>query len=108
MRRSRWPNLSPDELVDRCSAWAAEHDVDVVVVFDGGDTSERRVDDRCVVLGSGAASADALLEARAEELAAGGQPHWLVTSDRALRAAAGDAAERTVGGGAFLRELGAA
>lgn len=30
---------------------------------------------------------------------------WLVTSDRALRAAAGEHAARQIGGGAFLGEL---
>jgi hypothetical protein len=33
------------------------------------------------------------------------RPYWLVTSDRALREAAGSEAERTIGGGRFAQEL---
>jgi hypothetical protein len=33
--------------------------------------------------------------------------HWLVTSDRELRERAGSGAERVIGGGSFLRQLGA-
>ena len=105
MRRSRWPNLSRDELVDRCRAWAAANDLDVVVVFDGGEPAERRVDERSVVAGTGPESADDWLVRRAAGLAAGGRPYWLVTSDRALRAAAGTRAERTIGGGSFLQDI---
>ena len=47
-------------------------------------------------------SADDWLAAHAGEYA----PYWLVTSDRELRERAGGGAERILGGGAFLRELG--
>ena len=105
VRRSRWPNLSPDELVEACCAWAAANGVRVLVVFDGGEPEERRVEDRCAVTGSGRESADAVLDRRAAKLHAQHVPYWLVTSDRELRAAAGVHADRTIGGGAFVREL---
>jgi predicted RNA-binding protein with PIN domain len=107
VRRSAWPNISADELVERCRAWAAANDVDAIVVFDGGEPSERTVDERCTVARSGFESADEWLERRAAELYAAGRVYWLVTSDRALRVAAGRDAERTIGGGSFLRDLGA-
>jgi predicted RNA-binding protein with PIN domain len=91
--------------VERCCAWAAANAVRVLVVFDGGEPAERAIDDRCTVAGSGAGTADEWLERRAADLQATGRRYWLVTSDRALRAAAGREAERTIGGGAFLREL---
>jgi predicted RNA-binding protein with PIN domain len=105
VRRSRWPNLSRDELVERCCEWAAREGMRAVVVFDGGEPGEERVDERCSVAGTGGESADDWLVRRAAELAADARAYWLVTSDRALRAAAGDQAERTIGGGSFLREL---
>ena len=105
VRRSRWPNVSRDELVALCSGWAAANRARVLVVFDGGDRAERAVDERCTVAGSGGESADARIERRAAELHATGARYWLVTSDRALRAAAGVGAERTIGGGSFLQEL---
>jgi hypothetical protein len=69
-------------------------------VFDGPAPVE--ADD---VVGTGDMSADDWLVQRSRKLGAAGQAYWLVTSDRALRAAAGERAERIVGGGAFLREL---
>ena len=79
--------------------------MDAVVVFDGGSTDERRVAERCAVVGSGGETADEAIERRAKALAADGRPYWLITSDRALRAAAGGAADRTIGGGAFVKEI---
>jgi predicted RNA-binding protein with PIN domain len=105
VRRSRWPNLSPDELVERCREWAARNGARVVVVFDGGKPGERFVDDRCAVVHTGGELADDWIARRATELHAAGRRYLLVTSDRGLRAAAGDQAERTIGGGSFLREL---
>jgi hypothetical protein len=96
VRRSRWPNLSKRELVERARDWADEQGVDVVVVFDG-PAPEDAPD-----LVAGEPSADDWLATHAAELA----PYWLVTSDRELRRRAGTRAERIVGGGAFLRELG--
>ena len=97
VRRSRWPNLSREELVERARAWAAANAHDLLVVFDG----QAPEDAPDIVV---APSADDWLAAHAAEY----EPYWLVTSDRELRRRAGGRAERVVGGGAFLRELLAA
>jgi hypothetical protein len=68
----------------------------------------RRTGERCLVVGIGAESADEGIEREAADLAASRTPSWLVTSDRALRNAAGRDAERTIGGGSFARTLTAA
>ena len=108
--RSRWPNLGEDELVERCRAWAAERGHRAVVVFDGEApgalVGEHALDEHCDIVGSGGESADAWLVRTARHRLAH-RRFWLVTSDRALRAAAGEEAERVVGGGTFLRELDA-
>ena len=107
--RSEWPNIPEQELVELCRARAASDGSRVVVVFDRlapGDTvGEREVGPNCAVVGTGDESADAWLEREAAALAGAGRRYWLVTSDRALRAAAGAHAERTIGGGTFAREL---
>jgi hypothetical protein len=95
VRRSRWPNLTREELVDRVRAWARENDVDELIVFDGrapGDADD---------LVAGRPTADDWLAAHAHEYA----PYWLVTSDRELRRRAGAAAERIIGGGRFVEGL---
>jgi predicted RNA-binding protein with PIN domain len=108
--RSRWPNLGEQELVDLCRAWGAAHGHPVVLVFDGrapgGVVGVKELDEICAVVGSGPESADDWIARRAAELAAAGEPYWLVTSDRELRERARHDARRTVGGGRFLRELG--
>jgi predicted RNA-binding protein with PIN domain len=110
--RSRWPNLPSDEVVERTERWAREEGARAILVFDGrapgGLVGEREAGERLVLVGTGEESADDWIVRRAAELAARGEPYWLVTSDRAVRAAAGGAAERTIGGGSFVRELGAA
>jgi rRNA-processing protein FCF1 len=93
VRRSKWPNVAPDELVRLVRAWAERAEVDAVVVFDG------RAPDGAV--GTEGETADDWI-ARAAAEADG---YWLVTSDRGLRARAGERAERVVGGGSFLREI---
>ncbi|MBA2615893.1 MAG: hypothetical protein H0U90_09010 [Actinobacteria bacterium] len=98
VQRSRWPNVSDEELVRRCRAWATEHETEAEVVFDG-----RAPED---AIGTGRESADDWIARRATELHVAGTPYWLVTSDRELRRRAGEHAERTIGGGGFLRELG--
>ena len=93
VRRSLWPNLSREELVDRVREWAAHEGHEVLIVFDGEPPEDapdlvgsRNADDRIV------------------ELAAGvDRPWWLVSSDRGLRARLGDAPARIVGGGSFVR-----
>lgn len=102
--RSRWPNIPERRLVELCTAWARAAGHRAVLVFDGTAPAGES-DEHCDVVGSGAESADTWLERRAAELETGEQPYWLVTSDRALRAVAGRHAQRTIGGGAFVREL---
>ena len=105
VRRSQWPNLSDEELVERVRAWAERHEHESVIVFDrtapGGTVGSERLDERTTLVGSGPESADEWLigEVPAHPGA------WLVTSDRALRGSAGGSAGRVVGGGSFLREL---
>jgi predicted RNA-binding protein with PIN domain len=105
--RSEWPNRSEDELVEACCAWAAREGHRAVLVFDGGAPRGRDTE-RCRVIGTGAETADERLEHLAAELAAAGRQYWLVTSDRALRAAAGRDAARLIGGGTFLGLIRAA
>jgi len=107
--RSEWPNMPDRELLERCRTWANEHGRRAVVVFDhkapGGLVGERELDERCVLVGTGSESADEWIARAAAEHAAEGRRYWLVTSDRTLREVAGRRAERTIGGGSFLREL---
>lgn len=101
--RSQWPNIPEDELVELVAAWARTEGVRAVLVFDGTAPSARGAE--VEVVGSGRESADDWIARAAAGLAACSEPYWLVTSDRALRAAAGAAAERVIGGGSFAREL---
>ena len=84
VRRSVWPNVSRERLVELVRRWAEERGYDSLVVFEGEDES---ADDRIV------------------REAARLERYWLVTSDRELRRRAGAAAERVIGGGSFVREL---
>jgi hypothetical protein len=93
VQRSQWPNLSDEELLERCRDWAERHGHEVVLVFDGEAPAG--------AIGSGSESADDWLIREVPKHPGA----WLVTSDRALREAAGSNAERIVGGGAFLAEL---
>jgi predicted RNA-binding protein with PIN domain len=102
--RSQWPNIPEDELVTLACEWAARHGLRAVVVFDGR-APEVSTGEHCTVVGTADESADDWLTRRAGELREEGRPFWLVTSDRALRDAAGAGAERTIGGGSFANEL---
>jgi hypothetical protein len=93
--RSRWPNVPEAELVERCRSWAEREGVQVLLVFDGRAPEG--------AIGTEGESADDWIARAGIELE---EPYWLVTSDRDLRERAGRRAERTIGGGAFLRELG--
>jgi hypothetical protein len=84
VRRSRWPNVARDELEQLVRTWAEARGVDAEVVWEGPK------------------SADDLIAERAADME---DELWLVTSDRGLRARVPGAA-RTIGGGAFLGELG--
>jgi predicted RNA-binding protein with PIN domain len=102
--RSQWPNIPEEELVELACAWAERNGVRAVVVFDGRAPAGPE-GDSCLVVGTMGESADDWLVRRAEELRAAATPFWLVTSDRELRRAAGEGAERTIGGGSFANEL---
>ncbi len=93
VQRSQWPNLSDEELLERCRDWAERNGHEVVLVFDGEAPAG--------AIGSGAESADDWLIREVPKHPGA----WLVTSDRALRDAAAANAERIIGGGGFLREL---
>jgi predicted RNA-binding protein with PIN domain len=107
--RSQWPNIPEQELVDLCMTWAETRGVRAVVAFDrkapGGLVGEEELAPHCLLVGTGAESADDWLVGAAAELRAKDQPFWLVTSDRELRARAGEGAKSVVGGGSFAGEL---
>jgi hypothetical protein len=84
VRRSVWPNIARDELVELAEAWAEREGHRALVVFEGEET------------------ADDLIARWAADPEG---PFWLVTSDRELRARAGQGADRVIGGGAFARAL---
>ena len=96
MRRSQWPNLTPEELVARCRAWGLDQGHGLVVVFD----RRAPVEAGDVVATDGESADDWLIRETPRF-----DRYWLVTSDRELRAAAGAGAERVIGGGAFLTLL---
>jgi predicted RNA-binding protein with PIN domain len=105
VQRSKWPNLPDEELVERAHAWAERNGKRIVLVFDGkapgGVVGTTEPDERTMLVGTGGESADDWLIREAPQYPGA----WLVTSDRALRAAASGQAERVIGGGSFLREL---
>jgi hypothetical protein len=97
VRRSIWPNVSRERLVDAVREWANDAGYRALIVFDGSAPED--ASDLVAARGT----ADDWLAAHAREHA----PYWLVTSDRELRERAGGDAERILGGGSFLRkELG--
>lgn len=95
VRRSRWPNLSREELVERTRAWAGREGHEALIVFDGPPP-----EDAPDLLGS--ANADDAIVALTTSLDG---PWWLVSSDRGLRARVGGGPTRVVGGGSFVRDL---
>jgi hypothetical protein len=97
VQRSRWPNVSSEELVAAVERWAADEGHEAEIVFDG------RAPDGAI--GTGAESADDWIARRAAELDG---ELWLVTSDRELRRRVGSRAVRVTGGGGFLELLGLA
>jgi predicted RNA-binding protein with PIN domain len=99
VRRSLWPNLSPERLVELLAAWAEREGNQVIAVFDGPAPGAR---DGIALVGTAAESADDWITSKVAELS---EPFVLVTSDRELRERAGSTAERIIGGGAFAREL---
>jgi predicted RNA-binding protein with PIN domain len=99
VRRSLWPNLSPERLVELLARWAEAEGAEAIAVFDG---PAPRTVAGVEVVGTGAESADDWITRKAAQL---DEPYVLVTSDRELRERAGSNAERVIGGGAFAREL---
>jgi predicted RNA-binding protein with PIN domain len=99
VRRSLWPNLSPERLVELLAEWAEREGVEAVAVFDGPAPAPV---EGVEVVGTRQESADDWITRRAAELS---EPYVLVTSDRELRERAGARAERVVGGGAFAETL---
>jgi len=93
--RSRWPNIAEAELVERVQRWAEGEGLEAMIVFDGNAPEG--------AIGTKGESADDRITREAGGLEGS---YWLVTSDRELRERAGQRADRIVGGGAFLRELG--
>ena len=95
VRRSRWPNLSREALVEHTRVWAAREGHDLLIVFDG-EPPDAAPD----LLGSRNAD-DAIVD-----LSAGlDRPWWLVSSDRGLRVRLGQRPARVVGGGSFSRAI---
>lgn len=99
VRRSLWPNLSPERLVALLAEWAGREGVEAVAVFDGPAPD---VTTEIELVGTGPESADDWIVRRAAEL---DEPFVLVTSDRELRDRVGARADWVVGGGSFAREL---
>ena len=100
VRRSQWPNLSPEQLVERSCRWAHEHGLRAMIVFDGRAPAVNPTDG-CEVVGTEKEIADDWIA----HAVSAEDNYWLVTSDRELRERAGGRAQRVIGGGAFLREL---
>ena len=107
VRRSTWPNIGKEELVELVRAWAEATGSPALVVFDGQSPSTDTGLLVKVVSASGE-SADDRIARDAKNLAATGRAYRLVTSDRGLRERAGAAADDMVGGGTFVRTLHAA
>jgi predicted RNA-binding protein with PIN domain len=84
VRRSLWPNLARDELVELAERWGRANGHEVMVVWEGDETADDRI---------------------ARDVAKLDPPVWVVTSDRELRDRVGPHAERILGGGSFAREL---
>jgi len=82
VRRSLWPNLSGDELVERAGIWAEREGHEVRVVFEGKRSADEQI---------------------AAVAAAHDGPLWVVTSDRELRRRVERYAEQVIGGGGFVR-----
>jgi predicted RNA-binding protein with PIN domain len=107
VRRSEWPNIGKEELVDLVNGWAEATGARAVVVFDGKPPATEP-GAAVEVVGTRSESADDWIAREADTLARAGRPYRLVTSDRGLRARAGAGAFDLVGGGTFARTLRAA
>jgi hypothetical protein len=84
VRRSLWPNIPGEELVERSEAWGRQEGHDVQLVWEGTESGDDQI---------------ARLVKELEP------PVWVVTSDRGLRDRVRDQTDRVIGGGSFAREL---
>ena len=107
VRRSTWPNIEKDELVELVRAWSEATGSPALIVFDGKAPPTEGGLLVKVVSASGE-TADDRIARNAKNLAATGRPYRLVTSDRGLKARAAAGADDVVGGGTFVRTLRAA
>jgi len=105
VRRSTWPNISAEELVELLARWAAAEGVRAVAVFDGQAPEVDVGDVPVELVSTGRESADDWIAREAAALRDRGARFRLVTSDRELRDRASSGAERTIGGGSFARTL---
>jgi len=105
VRRSTWPNITAEELVELLARWAGDEGVRAVAVFDGQAPAVRAADPHVELVSTGRESADDWIAREAAALRDRGARFWLVTSDRELRDRASPGAERTIGGGSFARTL---
>jgi hypothetical protein len=94
-RRSRWPNLSKHDLLERARKWAKREGVDLMVVFDG-QAPEESPD-----VASAPHADDEIVRIVREH----DGPVWLVTSDRELRRRVRESAVKTLGGGGFVGRI---
>jgi hypothetical protein len=110
VRRSRWPNLSSEELLSRALDWANDEAVKAWVIYDGrtpdGGVGEQDLGAGHRAVGTGGETADDWIIRQAREFGSNSRPYWLITSDRQLRDLAGGGASCVLGGGSFLRKLG--
>jgi predicted RNA-binding protein with PIN domain len=98
-------------LCDGLLGWIVGEGHEALLVFDGvGPQGEGARDwgHGLVVVGSGRAEGDVILERRAVELRASGRSHWVVSDDRVVRDVAGAGADRTLGSAELVAELAAA
>jgi predicted RNA-binding protein with PIN domain len=105
VRRSEWPNIGREELIDLVRTWAEATGAHALLVFDGPAPAVAGDGETLKVVGTAAESADDRIARDAEALARAGRPYRLVTSDRGLRERAAAAADDVVGGGTFARTL---
>ena len=104
VRRSQWPNIGREELIELVRRWVEATGSHALLVFDG-DPPDVVSTPTLKVVGTTKESADDRIARDAEKLASEGRPYRLVTSDRGLRTRAGAAAEDLIGGGTFVRTL---
>jgi predicted RNA-binding protein with PIN domain len=105
VRRSEWPNIGREELVELVRAWAEATGAHALVVFDGKAPTVADGGETLKVVGTTGETADDRIARDAEALVREGRPYRLVTSDRGLRARAAAAADDVIGGGTFARTL---